>query len=272
MSLRLCFLLLLLSFVPSAFAVAADIVYRNGNIYTVDDIRPRASVLVIKAGRIIALGDEQDIAPYVGAQTKVIDLAGAFVMPGFIDSHAHILNIGRAQLNLRLLGTKSWQEVIDQVSEGVQQVPKGTWILGRGWHQEKWLEPVSESVAGFPVHDALSLVSPDHPVLLEHASGHAILANQKAMSLAGVTSDTEDPAGGEILHKPSGEPSGVFTETAEALIYEAYQQSRQNLGSSQIRLEKERFIQLTMKECLANGITTLQDAGSDHASISLLRI
>jgi predicted amidohydrolase YtcJ len=268
---RLSYFLFLCFAVTTFCGTPADIVYRNGNFYTVDTVKPRASTLAIKAGRIIAIGDDDRVAPHVGDQTRVVDLEGAFAMPGFVDSHAHIMGIGQARVNLRLQQAQSWQEIIDQVAEATKQVPAGSWILGRGWHQEKWIESPGDTVAGFPIHDALSAVSPDHPVMLEHASGHALFANTKAMELAGVDESTANPVGGEVLRKNDGQASGLFNETAEALIREAYEASRRDLTDAQRRAEKIKLIELAEQECLSNGVTTLQDAGSNFATVQLLQ-
>ena len=120
-------------------------------------------------------------------------------MPGLIDSHGHFNGIGQAKLGLELMPTTSWDEIVAMVGEAAKKAKPGEWIVGRGWHQEKWTKRPEPTVEGFPTHASLDRVSPDNPVVLTHASGHATFANAKAMELAGVTKDTPNPPGGEIL-------------------------------------------------------------------------
>ena len=132
---------------------------------------------------------------YVGPATKVIDVSGQLVIPGFVEGHGHFTGVGEAQLNLNLMNARSWDEIVAMVAEAVKTAKPGQWILGRGWHQEKWTAPPSPNVEGFPTHASLDRVSPDNPVVLTHASGHASFANAKAMELSGLTRTTPNPDG-----------------------------------------------------------------------------
>src|SRR5438874_3655320 len=196
----------------------ADFVLRNGKIVTVDDEKPEAQALAVRGDTIAAVGSNQEIQAYIGAATKVIDLKGALATPGFIDGHAHFTGVGQAAMSLKLGTAKEWDDIVRMVAEAAKTAKPGEWIIGRGWHQEKWGHRPEPQVEGFPVHDRLSRVSPNNPVLLTHASGHAAFANAKAMELAGVAQYTPDPTGGKILKDRRGEPTGLSNERAQGLI------------------------------------------------------
>jgi predicted amidohydrolase YtcJ len=249
----------------------ADLVLRNGNVVTMDASNPGATAVAMTAGRISWVGDEGGIEPWIGSETEVVDLEGQLAVPGLIEGHAHFMNLGRALLGVPLMDTRSWEEIVARVEEVAREAPAGAWIVGRGWHQSKWDTPVEMSVRGFPVHDALSAVSPDNPVLLDHASGHAILANARAMEVAGVGPDTPSPEGGEILRLPDGRPSGVFVENAEDLIGGAYAAWLDEMPEEQRRARTREIIGLADREAIRHGITTFQDAGVSPLDIESYR-
>jgi hypothetical protein len=244
---------------------------RNGKIVTVDPARPQAAALALRGDSITAVGTDKEIQPYVGRNTRVIDLGGKLAIPGFIEGHGHFTGLGQARMNLDLMKIKNWEEIVAKVAEAARKAQPGEWILGRGWHQEKWERKPEPAFEGFPAHDSLSQVSPRNPVFLTHASGHASFANQRAMDLAGVTTNTPNPPGGEILKKPNGEPIGIFRETASGLISRALAQDRSKRTPEQIQANDRKEIELAASECLSNGITSFQDAGSSFATIDLLK-
>ncbi|HHP7242408.1 MAG TPA: amidohydrolase [Cyclobacteriaceae bacterium] len=241
----------------------AEMVIINGTVYTADDGNPKTEAIAIENAKIIAIGKNDEIKSYIGDKTKVIDLEARFVYPGFIEGHAHIMGIGENQLNVDLLNTKSYDELIEVVAERAKSTTKGVWILGRGWHQDKWIKQPENMISGFPVHDELSRAVPDHPVFLKHASGHAALANAKAMEIAGINIKTKDPEGGEIFRTISESPTGIFNETAQRLILESIPEDTEE------RMRK--VLNLAMDECLANGITSLHQAGSPKIHIDLFK-
>jgi len=245
----------------------ATLVLQNGRIVTVDETRPEARAMAVRGETIVALGSEADIKPYIGAATRVLDLKGALAVPGLIDSHGHFNGIGQAKLGLELMSTTTWDEIVAMVAEAVKKAKPGEWIVGRGWHQEKWTRRPEPGVEGFPTHASLDRVSPDNPVALTHASGHATFANAKAMALAGVTKDTPNPAGGEILKDAQGDPIGVFRETASGLIGRAQRASRARMTAADTEAEALRIIQLADQECLAKGITSFHTAGESFQTI-----
>jgi predicted amidohydrolase YtcJ len=242
----------------------ADTLMINGNIYTVDTLLPGAEAVALRAGRIIEVGSTADVMALRGDSTEVINLQGRFMMPGFIEGHGHFSGLGYSLINLNFLNTSSWEEIVQMVAEAAEQAEPGEWIVGRGWHQEKWTETPSPSVLGYPYHDALSAVSADNPVMLRHASGHSLFANAKAMELAGVTAETPDPSGGEVVRDSRGKAIGVFEERAMSLINAAYDDYRAGLSEEAKTKEWYRAIELAEEECLKKGVTSFQDAGSKY--------
>ena len=226
-----------------------------------------AQAVIITDGVISALTDRAASEPYVGTQTEIIDAQGSFVMPGLIEGHGHFSGLGEFLMNLNFLKAKSWDEIVGMVAEKVEQSEPGEWIIGRGWHQEKWMEPVEDHVHGYPKHFDLSAISPNNPVLLDHASGHGIFVNQKAMELAGINAETPNPAGGRIVRDENGQAIGVFEENAEDIIKHFYHEYLETL-SEQARIDQwHKGIELAQDECFKKGITSFQDAGSHFQEV-----
>lgn len=255
---------------PLAAQPAADLVLRHGKLVTLDPRLPRASALAAQGGRIVALGEDAEMARWIGPATRVVDLAGQLALPGFIDAHAHFAGIGEAAENLKLGGYRSWPEIVAAVAAAAAKTPPGEWIVGRGWHQEKWEVPPTPAVAGFPVHDALSAATPDHPVLLAHASGHAVMVNARALALAGIDRTTPNPPGGEILRTADGQPSGLLSENAEGLVHEALRRWRASRSAAEREAALRRTLELADREALAKGITSLHDAGATFEEVDRL--
>jgi predicted amidohydrolase YtcJ len=249
----------------------ADLVLRGGKIVTLEDARPEVQALAVRGDTIVALGSDQDVRPYIGAGTKDIDLGGALATPGFIDAHVHFTGVGEAARNLKLSTAKNWDDIVRMVADAAKTARPGEWILGRGWHQEKWSEVPSPNVDGFPLHDALSRVSPNNPVWLTHASGHAGFANALAMKMAEVTKATPDPAGGKILREADGNPSGLFNERAQSLIGDALARDRATRTPAQVEADLRQVIELASRESLAKGLTTVSDAGSPPSTIEVMK-
>jgi hypothetical protein len=245
----------------AAETAPADLVLKNGVVYTLDVRRPKAQAVAITGGIVTAVGANAAVAGRVGPKTQVLDLHGQTVIPGFHESHAHLLSIGFAKLSVDLVGAKSYQELVARVATAVKTRKAGEWVLGRGWHESKWTGPTTPNVRGFPTHAALSAVSPDNPVYLERADGHAVLANAKAMALMGLTKATKAPAGGEVIRDEKGEATGIFVDNATDLI-------RVPPPSAD---ETRRALDLALRECLENGITSFDDAGVDPEGIELYR-
>ncbi len=245
----------------------ADMILINGNIATLDSFSQGATAIAIKDGRFLKIGNDNEIKSLKNEQTKVIDLKGKFTMPGFIEGHGHLTNMGRILTHINLLESKNWKEIVNAVTEKVKDAEPGEWIYGRGWHQEKWDTPLERQLGGYPYHDELSEVSPDNPVLLDHASGHSIFANKKAMEIVGINSETPNPVGGNIVRDSKGEAIGVFEEKAEKLIENAYLDYIKSLPKEEVYKNWLKGIKLAEKECLSKGITSFQDAGSSFEEI-----
>lgn len=241
----------------------ADMVLRGGKVVTVDEAVPQGEAVAIRDGRILAVGSDAEIADYIGTETQVMDLDGQLAVPGLIDSHAHFLSIGQSTLQLDLMDVSSWQEIVEEVARVVEDAEPGTLIRGRGWHQEKWEQVPEPNVDGLPLHHDLSRVSPDNPVILTHASGHATYANRRAMEMAGITAATADPPGGEIVRDAQGNPIGVFRETASGLLGPAYEGS--------VSPDPRQLALLADERVLSRGITSLHDAGVGYETVDMYR-
>ena len=236
---------------------------------TLDDKTPEAEALAARGGRIVALGPAADIAPFIGPTTEVVELNRAFAMPGFIEGHGHFSGIGESRLNLDLAGTTSWDEIVRLVAQAVANARPGQWIAGRGWHQEKWTSVPQPNVEGFPVHGSLDKVSPDNPVVLTHASGHASFANAKAMERSGVTRAAPNPIGGEIVKDAHGNPTGLLRETATALIKRGAGEPKPTPDEAEARARQT--LELADREVVSKGITSFHDAGASYETIARIK-
>jgi predicted amidohydrolase YtcJ len=217
--------------------------------------------VAITGNLIRAVGTDKEVAALVGPTTRVIDLKGQTVIPGFSDSHVHLLSVGAARLGVDLQGTRSYQELVDRVAAAVKGKKAGDWIRGRGWHEGKWTEPSVPTVRGFPTHDALSAVSPDNPVVLTRADGHALLVNRKVLELMGITRDTPAPKGGEIIKDAAGRPTGILVDRAEDLVHVPKPAPE----------EMRRALQIALEDCVRKGITSLADAGANSDTVALYK-
>ncbi|MEM9303522.1 MAG: amidohydrolase [Pseudomonadota bacterium] len=249
----------------------ADLVLRNGKVVTVDDANPEASAIAVVDGRIVAVGSDEDIDSLVGDDTEIVDLAGRLAIPGFIEGHGHFTSLGQAKMVLDLTKAKSWDEIVAMVEEAASTAPEGAWIQGRGWHQEKWEEVPWPNVEGLPLHDGLSAVSPNNPVLLGHASGHGSFANAAALEAGGIDRETLDPPGGEIVRDSDGRPTGALRETAQRIVGEAYQRYLEKQPPEERRQAALKAVELAAEESLRKGVTSFHDAGSSFETIDFLR-
>ena len=249
----------------------ATMVLRNGKIVTVDDKTPEAQAIAIRGDRIAAVGGNADIQRYIGPSTKVIDLAGQLAIPGLVESHGHFMGLGQSKMTLDLLDVKDWNEIVSMVAAAAKQAKPGEWIIGRGWHQEKWASVPQPNVEGFPFHDGLSKVSPNNPVMLTHASGHASFVNAAAMAAAGLTEKTPDPAGGEILKDKAGRPIGLLRETASGLVGRALDAWRAKKTPEERLADARRQIELAVQASLEKGVTSFHDAGANFATLDIYK-
>ncbi|HXF06693.1 MAG TPA: amidohydrolase [Blastocatellia bacterium] len=249
----------------------ADLVLINGKVVTVDSSRPQAEAVAILGDKIAAVGTTREIEAYIGPRTRVIDLQGKLVIPGFIEGHGHFTGLGRSQMILDLTRARSWDEIVAMVAEAAKKAKPGAWIFGRGWHQEKWTKVPQPNVEGVPLHHELSRVSPHNPVLLTHASGHAAFVNALALKLAGIDAQTPDPPGGEIVRDRNGEPTGMLRERAQGLVQAAVARAEAERSAEEREAIRREEIRLAAEKALANGVTTFHDAGSSFQTIDLFK-
>tara|TARA_R110002124_G_scaffold206581_4_gene373186 strand:+ start:26446 stop:28194 length:1749 start_codon:yes stop_codon:yes gene_type:complete len=244
----------------------ASIVLKGGAIYTISPDQPQVEAVALRDSIIIFAGLEKDLEEYIGAETKVFDLNGKILTPGWIEGHGHFMGLGYSELNLDLSNTKSFDEIIKKVKASTNKTSAGNWIIGRGWHQSKWTSQPQEIINGFPIHQALSTISPDHPVVLFHASGHALFANAKAMEIAGIgplnqeLGGKREITGGEVIRDRNGNPTGIFNENAMDLISKHIPESSEENDLLAFNLAQEA--------CLRNGITSFHDAGVGRETLA----
>ena len=234
----------------------ADLVLYNSKIYTADSINTVAESVAIKDDSIIFVGSNKDIESYK-CNAVIMDLSDAFVYPGFIDAHVHLKGTGYRELTLNLQGSKSLKEMLTSVQIYANKIPKGEWVVGRGWIEKKWPE------GRFPTKEELDLISSDKPILLERADGHAVIVNSYALSLANITSMTEDPHGGKINRDENGNPNGVLVDKASLLI--------ENLIPKKSREQEKQALQAGLEVNARMGWTQVHDAGSPLNDFEILK-
>lgn len=267
--LLICLLLFLFSAFSCTREKPADLVIRGGTIYTVNPKEPAVEAVVIQNGKILLAGTNNEAGKYIGKNTEIIDLEGKTMTPGFIEGHGHFMGLGYNELNLDLMDVTNFDQIINKVKEAVDRATPGQWIVGRGWHQDKWDPKPKNMVDGFPTHHAISAVSPNNPVFLTHASGHMGLANNKAMELAGVKALSKEKLtidvtkGGEIIKDRLGNPTGIFNERAQELITKHI--------PTNSRQRDEQAAALALKACHVNGITSFHDAGTSREHLDLFK-
>jgi len=193
----------------------ADLVLLNGNFITMNPAQPHAQAVAIKDTKITEVGTNRKIKPWMGNKTKIIDLRGKTVVPGLIDTHVHMANFGKSLTRIDLRGAKSIKEIQKKVKERAGETPRGRWILGRGWDQDRLREK------RYPTRWDLDETSPHHPVVLNRVCGHVSVVNTKALRLAGITKETRPPRGGQIDRDPkTSEPTGILRENAMKLVWD----------------------------------------------------
>jgi len=230
---------------PGEQQARADLVLVNGNIYTGDPALGRVEALAIRGELITAAGTRNEIEPWVGPHTRVLDLQGRFVMPGFNDAHVHMASAGRAKLTLDFTGVRSLAEMQRRIRARLRDLQPGEWLRGHGWDQSLWDPP------RVPTRYDLDAVAKDHPMLFSRVDGHSAVANSLALKLAGITRDTPDPKGGEIVRDSQGEPTGWLKEEATGLV--------ERLIPEPTRAQRKRALELALQDAAAHGVTSVQD-------------
>lgn len=236
--------------------VKADTVYLNGNIYTVDDENKTASALAIKGDKFVFVGTDEAAKDYVGDNTKVVDLKEQTVLPGLIDAHVHYSGVGISKMKLDAFW-KPKEDILETVAEAVKTAEKGEWVQGRGWNHEIWDPPE------YPGRLDLDAVAPDHPVYLERTDGHAAWVNTKALEESGITKDTPNPTGGEVVKDENGIPTGLLVDTAKLLAFNSIPAFTEEKALKALEMAQEEF--------LSNGLTSVHDAGCDLQTLGMIK-
>jgi predicted amidohydrolase YtcJ len=226
----------------------ADLIVTNARIYTVDETHPLADAMAVRGGKVQFVGSTGAALALKGPATRVLDLNGRTVIPGMVDAHGHVDNLGLALRTVDLTGTNSYDEVIARVAARAKNTPPGQWIIGRGWDQNDWGD------TRFPTQEKLSAAVPNNPVYLTRIDGHAGLANAAALKAAGVSAATKDPEGGHIERASDGSPAGVFVDNAQGLIGRVIPRATRD----QVKAE----VQAAIAEAQKWGLTGVHDAGA----------
>lgn len=250
---------------------AADVVLRDASIATLDPLQPQAQALAIRGGKIAAIGSDESIAHYIGKRTQVLDLHGAFVTPGFIEGHGHLLETGESLMQINVGKAANWDGVVAIVKAAAAKAKPGEWIVGFGWLESKWDRAPQPNLDGLPLPATLDAASPRNPVLLTTASYHGLYANALALKLAGIDDKTPDPAGGTIVRDGKGRAIGMLKDTAADPVYAAYEKYLKELPQAAQVARREKALQLAVQNEIAKGITTFVDQGANFATIAWLK-
>ena len=254
------FILVIILFVTGCSSektcIETDLVLINTKIYTANPNNPTAEALAIKNGKFVFIGTNTEAQNFNCGESKLLDLEGSFVYPGFIDAHAHLKGIGYRELNLNLQGADSLKSMLTQVTIHANKLPIGDWVIGRGWIEKKWPE------ARFPTLEELDAISSDKPIALERADGHAIIVNSLALKLAGIDRDTSDPIGGKIDKDINGQPNGVLIDKASLLV--------EKIIPKRSRQDEKNALKEGLYRTASMGWTQLHDAGSPLSDYELL--
>lgn len=256
---KMKFLIAVLALIVSVAAQQqpATLVLKNANIYTVDDAKPHAEAVAVRGDSIVFVGSNAEVAKYTGANTRVIDIHGATVLPGLTDAHYHFMGVGARELNFNLEGTTSLEDFLNRVKARVAEHQPGEWIVGRGWIETFW------NPQQFPTRWDLDKVSPNNPVMLNRADGHGAVANSAALKLAGIDRNTPNPFGGEISKDKNGDPNGMLLDHAQALV-------RDKIPASAFSNPEQEAIAANVRS-LALGWCEVQDPGGTWNDVDLYR-
>ena len=257
LSFSIATILLLSSCSVEKDCIEADLVLINAKVYTANEKLPEAEAVAILKDKIIFVGSANESVQYTCNDNSIKDLEGSFIFPGFIDAHAHLKGIGYREMNLNLQGANSLKEMLTQVEIYANGLEPGKWVIGRGWIEKKWPE------GRFPTIQELDMISPDKPMALERADGHAIIVNSLALEMANITGDTPDPAGGKIDKDESGKPNGVLIDKASLLV--------ESIIPKRTREDEKQALKAGLERTAMMGWTQLQDAGSPLSDYEILK-
>ena len=257
LSFSIATILLLSSCSMEKDCIDADLVLINAKVYTANEKLPEAEAVAILKDKIIFVGSANESVQYTCNDNRIKDLGGNFIFPGFIDAHAHLKGIGYREMNLNLQGANSLKEMLTQVEIYANGLEPGKWVIGRGWIEKKWPE------GRFPTIQELDMISPDKPMALERADGHAIIVNSLALEMANITGNTPDPVGGKIDKDESGKPNGVLIDKASLLV--------ESIIPKRTREDEKQALKAGLERTAMMGWTQLQDAGSPLSDYEILK-
>ena len=257
LSFSIATILLLSSCSMEKDCIEADLVLINAKVYTANEKLPEAEAVAILKDKIIFVGSANESVQYTCNDNRIKDLGGNFLFPGFIDAHAHLKGIGYREMNLNLQGANSLKEMLTQVEIYANGLEPGKWVIGRGWIEKKWPE------GRFPTIQELDMISPDKPMALERADGHAIIVNSLALEMANITGNTPDPVGGKIDKDESGKPNGVLIDKASLLV--------ESIIPKRTREDEKQALKAGLERTAMMGWTQLQDAGSPLSDYEILK-
>ncbi len=235
----------------------ADLALLNGDILTMKPSMPHAQAVAIKDDKIIRVGTNQEVSTFVGKNTKIIDLDGKAVLPGFIDTHIHVVDFGRFLTWLNLQDVKSIDELQSKLKERVHKTPKGKWIIGNEWNQERFAEKRP------PTRLDLDTFSPDNPVIFYHENRQLCVLNSKALALAGITGQTESPQGGTIEKDAKGEPTGILQGNAADLVWRVIPEPTED--------ELAEAASLACQKLVEAGVTSVHWMASSKLDLSIIQ-
>lgn len=224
----------------------ADLVLFNGVIWTGTRQHPMAEAIAVRGERIVAVGENEEVQSLIGPRTRVVDLQGRLVLPGFIDNHTHFISGGFQLLSVDLRDARDEKEFARRIGEKARSLPEGRWITGGSWDHERW------PGAALPRKELIDPVTPHHPVFVTRLDGHMGLANSLALKLAGITKETPDPPGGRIVRDPqTGEPTGILKDAAMNLV--------RRVIPPPTPAEMDEALRAAMNEAARVGVTSIQD-------------
>jgi len=240
---------------PTDAHPAADVIVRNAHIWTVNPKQPQADALAVLNGRFVAVGSEAAVMQWQGPHTRIVDAKGNRLLPGFNDAHVHFSDGGAALSAVQLTHVTSLKEFVQRIADYAAHVPKGEWIRNGEWDETKW------SPAKLPTRQDIDAATPDNPVAIDRYDGHMLLANSKALALAGITAKTPDPPGGVIVRDASGQPTGALKDAATELLQKA--EPPLNLA------QRRRAVESALHEAAMRGVTSVQDMSLDYGDLAV---
>jgi predicted amidohydrolase YtcJ len=252
-----CLSPLLLATAAGPSAPKPSLVLFNAHVLTMNPRQPSAEAIAIQTDRVIWVGSNAEASKLFPGNIRRLDLRGATVLPGIIDAHTHLIELGKSLLRLNLKDVAGEQEAVERVKKQAASAKAGEWILGWGWDEGKW-------ASAYPNNQALSLVSPNNPVYLTGLHGFAAWANKKALQIAGITKQTKDPENGKILRdEKTGEPTGILLNRAQELV----EKHIPPMSLEQVK----KAIELAAQECVRNGLTSVHEAKVSSIMVQAFR-